>query len=623
MKRYIIKTIIPLLLSLCIVFPSCSGWLEEDTRADNITDKYYEDLEDAEAGLVGVYAGFRPIYNVNAMAVGMAGTDETYITALTSNAGPMDQYTFSANTSQIDAWYSAHFDIIQRANIVISRTQKIAGLSETDLARILGEARFLRAWSYFRLVQTFGRLPLVLEETDEINYNLKREPIEDIYTAIIEDLKFASDDGILKTVKDGGRVNHWAAKALLARVYLTLGSSLERDPQPVEEYSTITKYTPETLYDESVKLCDDIIANGNFSLVKNYRDIFLISNKNINSESIWEIQFSSEPGYGSPWSKQYGVYGYGTTSLYTQNAVIGTATYKAVPSFWRFFKLGDNRRTWSIADWSVQYDMSGETPVINKIMLSTQSIDGDTRLINLDTDDQEWLQASLESNMVANRLTVAKYRWGTGPDPDLWYQEPLTYAQNNTPNNVISLRYADVLLMRAEADYRLNKQFSDTSLKLVNDIVSRARGVNPETGEWYTEEEMKTVIMKPYEDEILRIQEALDLSGGTDESLIEDLAKAQTARDKAAERLLTNYTAETLTYDELMTQRACELCFEFHRWFDLVRTGTLKEAVSSRITCPSMAPKVNIQDRHYLMPIPQREYDMALDKTLFPQNPGY
>ena len=252
-----------------------------------------------------------------------------------------------------------------------------------------------------------------------------------------------------------------------------------------------------------------------------------------------------------------------------------------------------------------------------------QSIDGESRNINIDTDDEEWLMASMKSTALTYWLSVSKYRWGNGPDPDLWYLEPLPYPSTNTPNNVIEIRYAEVLLMRAEADILLNGQVSETSLKLVNDIVSRARGINPETDAWYTEDEMTTAVMKSYEDEILRIQEALDLSGGTDESLIESLEKAKTARDKAAGRLLKNYTVETLTYDELMTQRACELCFEFHRWFDLVRTGTLVEAVKGRITCPSMAPAVNIQEKHYLMPIPQREYDMALDKTLFPQNPGY
>ena len=99
---------------------------------------------------------------------------------------------------------------------------------------------------------------------------------------------------------------------------------------------------------------------------------------------------------------------------------------------------------------------------------------------------------------------------------------------------------------------------------------------------------------------------------------------AENNRDAKRARCLVNYTASTLTYDELMTQRACELCFEFHRWFDLSRTGQLHTLVPNRLVNPTNVPSVNFDfNRHYLFPIPVRELDLAANKEAFYQNPGY
>lgn len=600
---------------------SCSKWLEEDTRSSNVMQDYYKNQDALEGGLVGVYAAIPKIFDNSSLGLCVVGTDETYTTRLTSNTGPLDQYTFTPSTSVIENWYTDHYDIIQRANIIISRAPEVPDVSDADLKRILGEARFLRAWGYFRLVQAFGRVPLVLKETTEYSFHIKRDSIQQIYEAIIDDLTYASGENILPVTKNGGRVNHWAAKALLAKVYLTLATSMERSPQPIPEYDTLN-FDPQELYNQVIELCDYIIANGGFSLLQKYQDVFLISNKNINQESIWEIQFSSEPGYGSQWSKQFGVYGTGSVNVHTINAMVGTTAYRPVPSFFRYFKLGDGRRSWSIADWYVSY--SGNT-ITKKLISSNKLYDG--RPINFETDDPEWLDASLRSEATGNQIGCSKYRWGNGADPDSWWLEGMTYDQANAPNNVIVLRYADVLLMRIEADIRLHDVASVESLEYMNEqLVARARGVNADTQKWYTETEMADLVMVPYEAAISEAQEALEQAGGYDPdgSLQAAIDAAIEAKSKAQERLLNDYTTNTLSIDEVMTQRACELCFEFHRWFDLVRTGTLVEKVSSRVCNLSQSPIPAItSDKHYLFPIPQREIDLALDANAFPQNPNY
>ena len=82
-----------------------------------------------------------------------------------------------------------------------------------------------------------------------------------------------------------------------------------------------------------------------------------------------------------------------------------------------------------------------------------------------------------------------------------------------------------------------------------------------------------------------------------------------------------DYTRATLTYDELKKERARELCFEFHRWNDLVRWGDLESAVNDRIHAEDAEIHKSVVDpsRHYLFPIPQTEIDVSHIE----QNPNY
>lgn len=70
---------------------------------------------------------------------------------------------------------------------------------------------------------------------------------------------------------------------------------------------------------------------------------------------MWELQYSSAPGLGSNWSKQFGVQQTGNANAATISCLVGSSSFAPPPSFYRYFKLGDVRRTWSIADYRVRY----------------------------------------------------------------------------------------------------------------------------------------------------------------------------------------------------------------------------------------------------------------------------
>lgn len=236
----------------------------------------------------------------------------------------------------------------------------------------------------------------------------------------------------------------------------------------------------------------------------------------------------------------------------------------------------------------------------------------------------------------ATRLRVSKYRWSYGNDPDNFYLETMEFESTNAPNNVIVLRYADILLMRIETDILLNGTADAKSVEYMNKLIERARGWNEETNSFNTYEEMKANVFAKYEalvDEAqTKVDEAQaaydqkpnDTNKDALEKAKENLEYAKTELEAKGDRLLEDYDAATLTYDELMAQRGYELCFEFHRWFDLCRTGRLESAIGSRVINVLTAPKFEFKhDVHYLLPIPTYELDLAEDKELFHQNYGY
>lgn len=627
-----LKNIKCLLAAAVLCVTGCSGFLDEQSYSKRVQNQFYRNVEELEAGLLGVYAKTHVLFEGSGFIITNVGTDELYAVNASSAAGIADRYQFPADHPSTTNWYKNHYDVIEAANIIIDVAPKVPDISEEDMNRAVAEAKVIRAWCYFRLVQTFGPLVLNLTPTNDVNFRLERKPIQEVYDVIIDDLKFASSEGVLTKDVVTGRINSYVAKGLLAKVYLTLATSMKRNPQPVPEYSTLT-YDTQKLLSDSKALCDEIIKYGPYSLQKKYGSIFMLNNKN-NSESLWEIQFSSQPGLGSGWSKNFGVQQSGNNAAASVSCVVGNSQYAPLPSFYRSFKLGDTRRTWSIADYRVAYSKSGEVERINSI--EGESIDDLGELTcDLNCDDEYLLNASLLSTP-ATRLRVSKYRWSYGDDPDHFYLETMEFESKNAPNNVIVLRYADILLMRVETDILLNGTADAESVGYMNMLVERARGWNDATNDFYTYDEMKDMVFEKYRQLVADAQTKFDEAQAaydeepTDDNLEqlnrakENLEYAQTELDAKGGRLLEDYDASTLTYDEVLAQRGYELCFEFHRWFDLCRTGRLKSAIDGRIINALTAPKFDLRpDVHYLLPIPTYELDLAEDKTLFYQNYGY
>ncbi|MDR0660827.1 MAG: RagB/SusD family nutrient uptake outer membrane protein [Prevotellaceae bacterium] len=559
-----------------IMVSSCSDFLDENPKSVNTKETYYTDWSSLQAGIVGMYQGIINLYVINTntpIFLSMIGTDELCYRAVNTNVrSVIDRYTYTSTEGCIGELWARYYAIIGRTNVIIAVAESMSDLTEAQRNQALSEAKFLRAWSYFQLVQFFGDLPLILEETTEFDYTKSRSPIKNVYKAIIEDLEFAVKPGVLKTEITDGHANHWAAKTLLGKIYLTMASYKESAKVP--GYAQLDE-SVQNLYQKAYDILLDIKDNSGRDLMPVYSDLFEVANKNTNIESIWEIQFSAEEPYGTQWAKEMGLThaGYSQTSGGWRYCPIGGSfNLNAVPSFRGYYKSWqyDVRKDWNITDSLIRYNATTGVPTRMDYLFDISGIKLAGDVAPYDT--VKILTRDNNSTLV-QRTSATKYRWGGSWQTDY----PIKYIYSNCPNNIIVFRFADVLLMFTEADMKLNGGTATTEgLKAINRVVQRARG--------------------------------LDSNG--------------IPVPESATPGFEDYTASTLTFEELMKERARELCFEFWRRHDLARTGMFEHFMTSRNATSNIKTFFD-PDKSYLLPIPQYEIDNSLNKEGMYQNPGY
>lgn len=562
--------------ALCLTV-SCS-FLEENPQSVFTKDNAITDAKGLMAALVGAYSDNISLYSGSGstpLFIMTTGTDELcYASETTNIRSIVDRHNYTSTTECVaNLWYGM-YRISENANGVIAACEALEEEVGPNTRHYCeAGARFLRAWCHFQLVQFFGAVPIHDKVTEHFDYSTGRDPVKDVYKFIIEDLEWASQDGYLpRTLKPeerDGHANYWAVRTLLGKVYLTMAST--KKTGIVKGYEDIEDSVDE-LYTKARTVLKDVIDNSDRDLLPNYRDIFKISNKNINAESIWEIQFSSVAPYGSSWSKSMGVSTTGGVKGggWRKCSMGGNSVLHAVPSMRKYFRsqTQDVRRQYNICDSLITYDKTSDGhPTKIQHILSTTALSGVTDL------------SDNTNKSIVNYSSASKYRWG-GYDPKTGlpeYPSPYYTEEANIPTNIIALRFADVLLMFAEADMMVNGGVAtDEGLAAINRVVQRARG--------------------------------LDASGNPIPA--------------SATPELPDYTAETLTMEALMKERSCELCFEFWRRHDLVRTGMFEYFLAARNAATNLETYFD-SESGYLLPIPQYEIDNSQNPKGMYQNPGY
>ncbi|MCC2547478.1 RagB/SusD family nutrient uptake outer membrane protein [Hymenobacter sp. BT175] len=512
------KTILPLLLACgLLTLGSCEKDLNQAPISSGSVPTFYRTADDFTQAVNSVYSSLRDypdrlytmsetrsdnIYGVSSQGIRTWEPINNFATTIASNEYP-------------DASWSSAFTGVFRANVVLDQLSKNGSvLTEATRNRMEGEARFLRAFFYLDLVRNFGKVPLIDRplEPQEVA-EIPRTPVAQVYDLIISDLKTAVTKlPATYPAADLGRATSGAAKGILALTYMTRSGptyGIEGPGLGTNDYA------------EALRLLDEIISSGTYSLItaagtapSAYANVFSYTNEN-NREVLFDVQYlSGGTGLGASYPSIL------LTNNYFQSIGAGTG-----------FGTGDELR-----------------PASENLVSSFAT--GDTR-------KAQALQVGYTTTTtpvaVENRTAIKKYVNGAlrGTSRTDW------------PINFIVLRYADILLLKAEA------------------------------------------LLK---------------SGGS-QATVDALVKQVRDRAGLAASPLTG-----VTLPQLMEERRREFVGEGLRWHDLVRSGLALTVMNAWIPAQEPNPQtrrmrfpLNANDLIY--PVPQDE--LAASSYRYEQNPGY
>ncbi|ANI90785.1 glycan metabolism protein RagB [Arachidicoccus ginsenosidimutans] len=373
--------------------------------------KLWQTASDAQAAVNSIYGNLRSWNNVAfaSLILENIGSDDAAKGSVPSDAAYInlyDNFTVTATEGQGDGFWQGQYQNINFCNQVLDNVDTMTTVDASTKARYLAEAKFIRAYSYFRLVRAFGRVPLVLHvPTTQEELNPPQSSADSVYNAIEQDLTDAAAN-LPTTVSadEAGRATKGAALALHAKVAMYR-----------KEWSDVLNYT------------NQVISSGVYSLYPDFYQLFRIAHEN-NSESIFEIQCNYVDGNSDISNSQYAqVQG-------NRDAGAGWGFNVPTQDLVNAFETGDPRLAATVM-------MAGTTTPSGDVVPAAQA--GSPTMYNMKAYVP--FSVALADNQGADQ-------------------------------NVRVIRYAEVLLMNAEANNELgNTAAALASLELVR---ARARGSN-------------------------------------------------------------------------------------------------------------------------------------------------
>lgn len=459
------------IMVLCFSLIGCGrGFLDLEPKSEANAVNFYQTEDDFRSALVGAYRSFRA-YPGMYFELSSFRSDESRLLAPT--AGTQDRYDIDqfrdnpSNQLLLGVWRDLYRGIFI-CNEIIEQLEG-SSISKDLNVQFQAEAKFIRAYHYYNLVNFWGSVPLVLKTlTPAESLKAGQASIEVIRQAIESDLLYAADENNLPltfAAADQGRATSMAAKALLAKLYLT------------EHAFDKVVTTLETLVDQ----------NGPYTLLETPRQVFAADNKG-NSEVIFAVKYN----------KDFAGEGHG---LWLSSA--SSSASQIPPNLFDAYATNDRRRE------LLSYVRSGTS--------------------------------------------------GSNYVPLKFMDTFSTINSTQVGNDFILLRFADILLMFAEASNEQAYLANGKAFSALNRIRSRA---------------------------------------DVDEYSSSDLGN------------------QTQFRDAVYRERRLELAYEGHRWFDLVRTQTAEPVLRD-------AEDIDIPDFRLVFPIPVSEIEKINDPAVLRQHSGY
>lgn len=342
----------------------CDDFLELPSQTNLTSATFFNSQGDFEKAVNGVYAPLRGLFNSGANSatgswlMGEMHSDNTRYIYNPNFRATIDQeeiadFVYNANHAALTNKYTGYYLVIARANQVLASIDAVA-FDTAVKNNLKGQALFLRALSYFDLVQYFGDVPLHLTPATSLeNVALPLSPVADVYAQIIADATAAASLLPEKNAQEPGRATAGAAKTLLGNVYVVLKN-----------------------YSAAETVLKEVVNSNQYALLPNYADVFHTSNKN-NSESVFEVQYREGPdGFASNFMYSFFpqpitapqltalMSGYGVTPSNVQALTVEGFNIPT-PDLIAAYEAGDARRAASIGTATIT---SGTYPFIIKFL---------------------------------------------------------------------------------------------------------------------------------------------------------------------------------------------------------------------------------------------------------------
>ena len=262
-KQYII---IIVLAGAALWIDGCKKFVDVGQPKNQlISSEVFADSADASGALAGIY--FTQISNTlglnsggMTLYPGLSG-DELVPTGTSTAIVQFYTNNILTNNSLSNGLWVGGYSYIYSANAIIEGVTNSTGIASASKARLVAEARFIRGYEYFCLVNIFGAVPLVTSTDYKTTALLARASADQVYTQIISDLQYA-ESNLGANTGTNDRPNSLTASAMLAKVYLYLGKS-----------------------DLALAESSKVINSGNFMLEPNLSNVFLT----LSAETIWQL----------------------------------------------------------------------------------------------------------------------------------------------------------------------------------------------------------------------------------------------------------------------------------------------------------------------------------------------
>lgn len=522
---------------------SYTDFLEETPRTELTLDQYFRTAEHAQSAVNKLYRdGVTYMYHPNGVFSGKFIMFGPFLSGLYDNQDYKGQeawiawmQTLNHNPYNIvnqmgDVITRTYRNTIARANTAIKYIPNISGLSEDEKNVLIGEAKFFRAFSYFLLVKMYGDMPLILEPYETLDgIYAERTPSEQIYAQIIKDLQDAAETLPNKRFTDGYRITKPVAQTLLASAYLQMSG------YPLQMTEN---------YKNAADVAKAIINSGIHSL---------INHEDADQRSAYNIMRTDD----------------------IASEYIFTREYQSTSS----------ANNGALAQFSMPNSIIGDLPKgINRTIFVNVYKPSDIVLNSFDPADlrvqekQYWYRNLTyinnndeEVNVTFNQAAVWRY-----------YDEKALYETTEGDKDITIMRYAEVLLIAAEAIAKSENAVTEDAIRYLADVRERA------------------YVYPGSESGITRADIEAQLRGLSVEKFVE----------------------------EVWTERLRELVFEYKVWDDIQRTRMYPQASATNPGTVDWIPVLGAtnpfgatyQEKYLLWPISDNEIQRNPSLT---QNPGY